>query len=319
MDAGPSERLRLSARLPARSFAPPRDCVVLTADDPRLFGLAERLWDRGGGRSPLPALDFEISVRPGLAPGSNSERALIWTRTAQGWEVALETSLAVRIDLVSSRVTATVFHGLLEDDPALAARYLLEAPAAVLLSRRVWQVLHAGAVVGSRGAIVIRGGPGAGKSTLVAAAWKAGFSVLADESLLVAREDTDELAASVRDLTLRDDAAAMLGLDDQTAAAFSGGEAKRRINLWTSSSPVARRARRIATVLLGDRERTPARIVPLPEDEFVASFRAGEIPQERDGGDPDPIATAWSAGGGFRLDGACDLVGAIAALARFML
>jgi len=301
----------------SRLFAPPRDHLLLAADDARVFDLAGRLWEPAGGPAAFP-IRFEVSARRGPGPGPEPERDLVWTPTARRWDVKLGDLLALRIELNAAQVQATVSKGLLAGDPALAARYLLEAPAAVLLSRRAWQVLHAGAIVGPRGAVVIRGGPGAGKSTLVAAAWKAGFSVLADESLLVARDNPDDLAASVRDLTLRDDAAAMLGLDDRTHPAFSGGEPKRRLDLWPSSSPAARRVRRAATLLLGDRERTPARLIPLSEEEFVLAFVAGEIPQERDGGDPDRVARAWGARGGFRLDGARDLTGAVAALARFV-
>ncbi|HSB63491.1 MAG TPA: hypothetical protein VLJ18_04960 [Thermoanaerobaculia bacterium] len=194
------------------------------------------------------------------------------------------------------------------------ARTLLEAPAAALLARRGWRALHAGAVKGPTGAVVVRGGAGAGKSTLVAAAHAAGLEVLGDESLLVSRADPDELASSVRELTLRKDSATLLGLLSRSSPAFSGGEEKCRIDLFASSSPETRAARRISTVLLGPRDPGPARLVPLSPSEFLEEFARGEIPQEHVHGGFGAVARAWAYAGGARLDGASDLQGAVALL-----
>ena len=152
----------------------------------------------------------------------------------------------------------------------------------------------------------------------MAAAWRAGFGVLADESILVSREDASLLAASVRELTLLPDAERLLGLESATEEAFAGGEAKRRIDLFPGSSPGQRVARRVATLLLGARSPGPARLVPLGIEEFLAAFREGEIPQERLGGDPDAVAEAWAAGESWRLDGAVDLEGAVSILGRLV-
>lgn len=184
----------------------------------------------------------------------------------------------------------------------------------MLLARRGFQVLHAGAVVGPRGAAVLRGPSGSGKSTLVAAAHAAGLGVLGDESLLVSREDAGLLAATVRELTVREDSARLLGILGETAPAFSGREEKRRVDLFSGSSPADRSARRAATVLLGAREPGPARLVPLARADFLAAFRAGEIPQERAPGDPDAVARVWAPGENRLLLGASDLAGAVAAL-----
>ncbi len=161
---------------------------------------------------------------------------------------------------------------------------------------------------------MVRGGGGAGKSTLVAAAHLAGLEVLGDESLFVSRVDPDDLASSVRELTLREDSAALLGLLSRTEAAFSGGEEKRRIDLFASSSPEARAARRVSTVLLGPREPGPARLVPLSPSGFLEEFTKGEIPQEHVDGGAGAIARAWADAGGSRLEGASDLQGAVALL-----
>jgi hypothetical protein len=243
---------------------------------------------------------------------------LAWDVWDDGCVATVEDGLRVRTDYTAARVDAGIAAGLLEGFPSFAARTLLEAPAAVLLSRRGFSVLHAGAVVGRRGAVVVRGGGGAGKSTLVAAAWRAGLDVLADESLLVARDDASRLAASVRDLTLLPEAARLLDLEGVTEEAFAGGEEKRRIDLFPGSTPARRTSRRAATLLLGPRSPGPARLVPLGREEFRAAFLEGEIPQERLGGDPDAVAEAWAEESSWRLDGALDLEGAVAILGRLV-
>jgi hypothetical protein len=298
-------------------FAVPGDAIRLESNDERVLRLAERLWERSRAESPdRIAIDLLVTVHPGGAGGALPERRLAWEHGRDEYVVSVADVLAARIDLSKARVRAKVSGGLLDEAPSFAARTLLEAPSAVLLSRRAFTVLHAGAVVGSRGAVVLRGAAGAGKSTLVAAAWCAGLAVLADESLLVFREDADCLVASVRDLTLLPDAVRLLGLDGATEDAFAGGEAKRRIDLFRDSTPAQRVARRASTLLLGPRYPGPARLVSLGRDEFRAAFRDGEIPQERQGGDPDAVAEAWAGEESWRLDGACDLAGAVAILRR---
>jgi hypothetical protein len=160
----------------------------------------------------------------------------------------------------------------------------------------------------------VRGGSGAGKSTLVAAAHAAGLTVLGDESLLVARVDPGALAASVRELTLRADSAVLLGILASTAPAFSGGEEKRRVELFEGSNPGTREARRVTTLLLGPRAPGPARLVPLEPAQFLLEFAKGEIPQEHVDGGAASIARAWAEAGGTRLDGASDLAGAVSLL-----
>lgn len=207
--------------------------------------------------------------------------------------------------------------GLLARDPALISRLALETPAGAILARRGYAVLHAGAVVGPAGAVVIRGAPGAGKSTLVAAAHRAGLGVLGDETILAAREDPDELLAGVRDLTLLPDATELLGLETAPATGVEGRGAKRRVDLFPTSSPVDRGARRIASVLLGPRDGM-GRLEALTPGQFLDGFRAGEIPQERWSGTPEHIAAHWSRSGAFRLSGAADLDAAVALLAELV-
>lgn len=296
------------------SFAPPRDVVLLESDDPCIVALAGKLWERtDGSTAHRNAIRLRVTLRPGPAPGSLPERDLSWDHGEELFTLSHPHLLTVRIHLRDALIEAEASDRLLGAAPSFAARYLLEAPAAVLFTRRAFTVLHAGAVVGANGAVVLRGAAGAGKSTLVAAAWRAGLCVLADESLLVAREDPDELAAAVRDLALQPDAARLLALDGAAEPAFCGGEEKRRIDLFAGSNPAVRRARRAATLLLGPRSPGPARLVSLEPRAFEAEFRMGEIPQERLG-DPEAIARSWGAQRSWRLDGAVDLAGAVAIL-----
>jgi hypothetical protein len=316
------------ADVTTRFFAPPGDLVALTSSEPLFFELAERLWE------PVPTNDagYAIAIevmrgadaadspvpRGAADPTFSFEERLRWVHGASEFRCEVSGVLDVRIDLVRARIRAVLAPPLslsLSSSPgSFLARSLLEAPAAVLLARRGWRALHAGAVTGPRGAVVVRGGSGAGKSTLVAAAHAAGLGVLGDESLLVSRVDPDDLASSVRDLTLREDSAALLGLLPRTESAFSGGEEKRRVDLFAFSRPEARAARRASTLLLGPRVPGSARLVPLSPSEFLEEFARGEIPQEHVDGGAGDIARAWAEAGGMRLDGASDLQGAVALL-----
>ncbi len=304
-------------RIPySQTYAPPNDRIRIRTNEPRLFALADRLWVRTVASpseedGPRDELDFALSVvtdgdrRPAV---EDSEH---WTIEPDRISLDFAGSLSLRIEYHPPRATGHVSEFLLSTRPADVARLLLEAPSAELLSRRGCMVIHAGAVVGPGGAVVIRGPSGAGKSTLVAAAHCAGFGVLGDESILVARDDCDELAATVRDLKVLPDVARLLEIEAVTESTGLGGQDKRRVDLFSSSTPAVRRARRVTTVLLGDRERRPAQLVPLPASQFAEVFRTGEIVQERWAGDPDLLANEWGERGGYLLDGAADLSGAL--------
>ncbi|HXQ29596.1 MAG TPA: hypothetical protein VN848_10030 [Gemmatimonadales bacterium] len=296
----------------------PDDVIRLRTNDPRVVAMADRLWDRaprGTGTGALPApVEFTIEVTSGHADvplcDAGDER---WTVGPDDVELSLGDVLKGRIECATGRVTARVAGGLLAAQPALVARLVLEAPAGATLARRGYGVVHAGAVVGPGGAVVLRGAPGAGKSTLVAAAHLAGFGVLADEAILVARRDPDQLLAAVRDVTLLPDSQRLLGLDGSVVRSGAGERTKGRLDLFASSTPDVRRARRVASILLGPRT-GPARLDPLTPDAFLAEFARGAIAQERWSGTPAHIAAHWSQEGAFRLSGASDLPGALALL-----
>jgi len=293
------------------SYAPPRDGLRLSTDDPLVLALADRLWARGPAGGDAVAVTVAVESESDAAP---DEADVVWELEEGLYRVRLGDALSARVDLERHRVDASVSRGLLERAPAVAARYLLEGPTAVLFERRAFRVLHAGAIVGERGAVVLRGASGAGKSTLVALAHREGYDVLGDESLLVSREDPDDLASSVRDLTVLPDAARLLNIAGEPC--FSGGEDKVRVPLFGKSAPEMRRARRVATLLLGRREPGPARLRELLPWEFREVFREGEIPQEWTAGDPVAIAAAWSGERSFLLEGAVDLQGVLELVKR---
>jgi hypothetical protein len=310
-----------SADVGSSVFLPPHDRIVLETNDIRVAALAARLWPPGEADETAPAIRIHVEVKAVGTPGTRSpnfpERHLAWEHTPAEFRCGIPGLFSARIVLANATIFATADAGLF-DSASLAsgpaARWLLEAPAAVLLARRGWHALHAGAVSGPKGAVVVRGASGAGKSTLVAAAHAAGLTVLGDESLLVARSDSDALATSVRELTLRADSAQLLGILAATAPAFSGGEEKRRVDLWGGSNSGTRAARRVTTLLLGPRAPGPARLVPLVPADFLIEFAKGEIPQEHVNGGAASVARSWAEAGGARLDGASDLAGAVSLL-----
>ena len=311
---------------PETSYVVPRDVIRLRTNDPRIVALADRIWDRAPAGTPVarrvPApLELVIEVFPdgddrGL-PQRLDER---WSVGKDAAELSVgEGHLHALIDGARGQFAGRVADGLVAEQPSLVARLLLETPTAALLGRRGYGALHAGAVVGPIGAVVIRGSAGAGKSTLVAAAHRSGLNTLGDESVLAARNAPDELLCAVREVTLLPAARYLLDLDDSLTLPAGGTEGKRRLDLFPSSTPALRRARRVATVLLGSRNGGPARLEPLTSEVFLREFRRGEIPQEQQwSGTPEHIAEHWSRHGAFRLSGTADLVGAVALLAELV-
>ncbi len=290
----------------------PDDTLRLRTNDVRVVGLADRLWDRAPRGATLDApVEFAIDVTSseGDVPfcDAGDEQWVIGTDDV---ELSLRDVLQARIECAGGRLAARVASGLVAAQPALVARLLLEAPAGAMLARRTYGVIHAGAVVGPGGAVVIRGGPGAGKSTLVAAAHRDGLGVLADEAILAARRDPDQLLAAVRDVSLLPDATRLLGLEKTVVRTGSGERAKERLELFDTSTPIARRARRIASVVLGPRD-GPARLEPLAPAVFLDEFGRGAIMQERWLETPAHIADHWSRRGAYRLSGAGDLGNAL--------
>src|SRR5579862_3879679 len=208
-------------------YVVPADTIRLRTNDSRLTALADRLWERAGSApSSTNPIELAIEVVQDAAGAAWDAGAEHWVVEADRADLTLGNVLEAKIDCARACAGARLATSLLEAEPSLAARLVLETPVGAILARRGYGVVHAGAVVGSRGAVVVRGAPGAGKSTLVAAAHQAGFGVLADEAILVDRRDPDELLAGVRDVMLLPDAARMLGLEAQVAPAAGREPAK---------------------------------------------------------------------------------------------
>ena len=286
------------------------DRVLLEVPDEALLGLASSLWVEAGllDRS---ASGFALAIGPtSEAVASDPEEALSWRVSAE--ETRLEApGITMTVRPREGRASASVARSLIVSRPDLVTRLALEAPVTAMKMVRM-QLLHAGAIVGPAGAAVIRGAAGAGKSTLVAACRAAGLGFLGDESLLVDRASPDRLEATLRDLVVTPESSRLLGLDDSSVPAFSGGERKRRLPLPEPRVPSDRLALRVATVLLGPREPGPARLVPCCGAPFLEAFAAGGIPQERMyDGEPEAIAREWDGRGTWLLLGAADLAGAV--------
>lgn len=291
-------------------FRAGRDRVRIEASEPRVAGLAAALWaEVPGGAVPDDAFCLRIDVGDATVD-DDPEEALRWDVSDDETLLAapgIEMTVRPRERIASARVA----RAHVDLRPGLVTRLLLEAPVTAM-KMVTMQLLHAGAVVGPAGAVVVRGAAGAGKSTLVAACRAAGLGFLGDESLLVDRDNPDRLEATLRDLVLTPESARLLDLSAASVPTFSGGERKRRVPLPEPLAPADRLASRVATVLLGPRETGPARLAPLAGEPFLEAFTAGEIPQERMyGGEPAAIARAWDGRGTYLLTGAIDLPGAV--------
>lgn len=293
-----------------RLYLAGHDEVLLDAPDESVRALASSLWVEAG-RDARSTSGFSLSIAVASADVSTDpEEALSWTVSDE--ETRLEApGVTMTVRPRERRASATVARSLAATRPDAVTRLLLEAPVTAMKMVRM-QLLHAGAVVGRAGAAVLRGAAGAGKSTLVAACRSAGLGFLGDESLLVDRASPERLEATLRDLVVTPESSRLLGLDEASVPALSGGERKRRLPLPEPRDPRDRLARRVATVLLGPREPGPARLEPLSGRPFLEAFAAGEIPQERMyGGEPGAIAQAWDGHGTWLLLGAADLPGAV--------
>lgn len=122
---------------------------------------------------------FEAELAHLLAPLGATRHA--------GPKEAAETSLhvaAIGQEFVVTRDGRAVWTPCNHDE----ARFLvLRAIAAILPGRdRVGTVLHAGAVAGREGAIVLSGSSGSGKTTLVASLVAAGYSYMSDDHVPIA-------------------------------------------------------------------------------------------------------------------------------------
>src|SRR5206468_723733 len=140
---------------------------------------------------------------------------------------------------------------------------------------------------------------GSGKSTLAAAAHLAGMDLLGDESVLVARDDADELLAAVRDPTLEPGTVRLLGLSAGLSPATEHLGPKQRLDLFPSANARLRSRRRVATVILEPVTAGPARLSPLAPDSFLRLFRGGDIREERWAAPAPDTETTWATSGAY--------------------
>jgi hypothetical protein len=264
------------------------------------------------GHEPTIRLQLVEDDRGSLPKGLAEE----WSGAPPRFTVRFGQLLESTADVADGTIEGWVCASLLREQPETAGRLLVEGPLAAVRSGHGWQVVHGATVIGSAGAVVIRGASDSGKSTLAAAACRAGLEILGDESLLAGRPSHEEIVATVREVLVRPTVGEMLGLEGEPVVT-SGGESKLRLAL--PPLPVSKRSSvHAATVLLGDKDRTGgARLTPLEAGELETGFSAGEIPQERwYGASPEPLARHWARRPAYRLDGSVDLEGAVALLGR---
>ena len=153
-------------------------------------------------------IDLRVAVRPGAGSEAFPERHLAWEhgerrvrRFGHGPPRRAHRPRRARV------WTRRSPDGLLDAAPSFAARILLEAPVGrPPVAARIHGPPRRGGRRSARAPSSCAAPPVRGSRRSTAAAWRAGLGVLADESLLVSRDDADQLAASVRDLTLLPDA-----------------------------------------------------------------------------------------------------------------
>ena len=241
--------------------------------------LAAQLWHAGppDGEPSRSTISLRISVVEGAGTASPPEALLVWRTRDEGFELDVGSALRGALRFDWREATLTLTRGLLDQAPSFVMRTALEAPAAALLARGAFVALHAAAVSGPRGAVVLRGSAGAGKSTLAAAAAARGLQVLGDESVLVARDDADAIVASVREVAIRADAASLVGLRESKV--FTSGESQRKISGGASRDASTRRSDRPARGDLDSRAARHRAGAPFATD--TARVQTG-VPRRRD-------------------------------------
>ena len=117
-------------------------------------------------------------------------------------------------------------------EPYTASNLLSGAAAAVVLMQRGELVLHAGAVAGAQGAVVICGDQGSGKSTMVSALARSGLPFVCDDVARITVNDGVPVCARGPARTkLWPDSCAVLGVDPTTLPLVHQGHDKRSLDL----------------------------------------------------------------------------------------
>jgi hypothetical protein len=161
--------------------------LSLTSNDPAVLQIARRAfaaWTRLPARLVLdrPPLPLEVRVEPGAA-GSGAGGAYDYQLEGDTLRAS-----APGVELTARRgegALAVVSAGVVAEQGPALRRNVLECMALFLATGRRRTPVHAAAVVGEAGAVLLCGPSGAGKSTLSYGLFCRGFSLLAEDAVYV--------------------------------------------------------------------------------------------------------------------------------------
>jgi hypothetical protein len=168
--------------------------VLLEADDERQAAVVGRVLRLLPSASPPYDVDVHYAARRPVLPSRPADKANKGFRVWFDGDVfCLEVPSGAR-----ARVTPTSASlGSGDDDAASAFEFLFPAAITHLLAFQGRFILHAGGVVGERGAYPLVGATGTGKSTLAAAALEHGWRLLGDDMIVIRSGDDGLEAAGV--------------------------------------------------------------------------------------------------------------------------
>jgi hypothetical protein len=303
-----------SLAVPPRSLAvPPRHAIVLP-----VMGIATRFessspavidavreafgaWGKLGTESRGgPAARVRIDVVPGdEGPG---EHAPVRYHSPDADTVELSTpGSSGRADARSRTAAARVTEALLADRRHF--RYsVLEALTLALITRLDREPLHAGGLVRGGSALLLAGPSGTGKSTLVYAAARAGFSVLAEDAVFL-QLDPFRVWGMPSFVHLSPDARRFFPeLDGRAPELRPNGKMKIAVSLEEMGAAAARPMAERAGVCLLARGDGPPRLEPLSPDEVIEALAAQmEEGFDHFAGSIGERIRAFAAHGGWRL------------------
>lgn len=167
-----------------------------------------------------------------------------------------------------STVTVTAAADLIGDPGTVDAVDLLcQYGVAIAAARSDRAILHAAALARADGAIVVVGSSGAGKSSLAAAAWSHGWSLLADDLVVVTRRDERVWVRGIRRPPLLPDEL----LDRAQPAAALDERSRRRLPVEV----LLDEARPVVGVVAVGHDTGDGRVIDVDEGERVATLIHG--------------------------------------------
>ncbi len=112
-------------------------------------------------------------------------------------------------------------------EPHAIRHFLVGAPMNILLHQRGLLLIHAGAVVTSRGVVGVMGTPGKGKSTTITALQQRGYPIICDDTLVIEFTPDPVVIPGPQHVKLLPDAQAALGIQHVETAPISEQHPKR--------------------------------------------------------------------------------------------